>query len=211
MCQAGRRLTLDSPAGSVDTANQIAHVHCGGCGITLMCVPCLPALRASPLLTRCCLHRYAYGAQSIKCAVCNFVTQARRRVCGVCLCCNTRGGLTCAYPANRIDAQGSGGAAGQGSSGGACLRSRLHSNTCGLLTCPRDLQCSSPCAPKTADGGGGEPAHCGRRGQTGAFIWLGTATPPQPAKTAILTRTCIPSPRQVSNMAVGVVAQNNKG
>ena len=25
----------------VSTANQIAHVHCGGCGITLMCVPCL--------------------------------------------------------------------------------------------------------------------------------------------------------------------------
>ena len=98
MCQAGRRLTLDSPAGSVNTANQIAHVHCGGCGITLMCVSCLPALRASPLLTRCCLHRYAYGAQSIKCAVCNFVTQARRRVCGVCLCCNTREALHARTP-----------------------------------------------------------------------------------------------------------------
>eukprot|EP00210_Caulerpa_lentillifera_P003027 g2890.t1 len=34
-------------------ANQVAHIVCEGCRITLM---------------------YAYGAQSVKCAVCNFVT-----------------------------------------------------------------------------------------------------------------------------------------
>lgn len=35
-------------------ANQVAHIVCGGCRITLM---------------------YAYGAQSVKCAMCNNVTQ----------------------------------------------------------------------------------------------------------------------------------------
>ena len=40
-------------------ANQMAHVTCGGCATTLM---------------------YPYGAQSVKCAVCQFVT-----VIGVCL------------------------------------------------------------------------------------------------------------------------------
>ncbi|CAD7701208.1 unnamed protein product [Ostreobium quekettii] len=35
-------------------ANQVAHIVCGGCRITLM---------------------YAFGAQSVKCAMCNFVTQ----------------------------------------------------------------------------------------------------------------------------------------
>jgi LSD1 subclass zinc finger protein len=34
-------------------APQVAHINCGGCGMTLM---------------------YAYGAQSVKCALCQFVT-----------------------------------------------------------------------------------------------------------------------------------------
>lgn len=34
-------------------SNQIAHMHCGGCGIVLM---------------------YVHGASSVKCAVCNFIT-----------------------------------------------------------------------------------------------------------------------------------------
>jgi len=64
----------------LQTANQIAHVNCGGCGITLMCVACHQGtLNVPPLTCARAVRRYAYGAQSVKCAVCNFVTQA----CGV--------------------------------------------------------------------------------------------------------------------------------
>lgn len=41
------------------TANQVAHVNCGNCRMLLM---------------------YQYGARSVKCAVCNFVTSV-----GVCI------------------------------------------------------------------------------------------------------------------------------
>ena len=47
--------------GGAHSANQIAHINCGGCGVTLM---------------------YAYGAQSVKCAMCNVVTQVQHALAG---------------------------------------------------------------------------------------------------------------------------------
>jgi LSD1 subclass zinc finger protein len=42
------------------TANQVAHVNCGNCRMLLM---------------------YQYGARSVKCAVCNFVTSVGVSIC----------------------------------------------------------------------------------------------------------------------------------